>query len=187
MADEIVVAPAVEAADVEEAPRVYNTMDEIFNEILDRSGLDAFADVKRSAQVVWEDPSGKRMVIKLTEFDADKKIVLAPCPLDDGKTVVAGIFHDADEVRVYTLPAKGGMVHPSCYCLSKKGRTYVADELLNIEVFIDAMADELKSLGIAADLIDPDDDDDDDDDDKEPTTETSKEVVVEAAAETIST
>jgi hypothetical protein len=120
----------------------------LFKEILDRSGLDSFGDVPIPKRAVWEDPGGSLMNVELNQSS----------PFDK-KSVVMGLFHDDEEVRVYTLPAEKG--EAKRYCLSKRGRTFVVETFSSLEMIIDSLAEEYNTLGIANEVIDDDDDDDD--------------------------
>lgn len=130
--------------------RKFETQDEfskaLFKEILDRSGLDSFGDVPIPKRAVWEDPGGSLMNVELNKVS----------PFDK-TSVVMGLFHDDEEVRVYTLPTEKG--EAKRYCLSKRGRTFVVETFSSLEMIIDALAEEYNTLGIATEVIDDDDDD----------------------------
>jgi hypothetical protein len=121
----------------------------LFKEILDRSGLDSFGDVPIPKRAVWEDPGGSLMNIEINE----------PSPFDKN-SIVLGLFHDDEEVRVYTLPKQRG--EAKRYCLSKRGRTFVVETFSSLEMIIDSLAEEYHVLGITTEVIDDDDDDDED-------------------------
>lgn len=139
MADQTPVETATPSApEVDDAPpKKYESMEQIFEEILERSGLESFKDVPRSSRAVWVDPAGAAMVFKIGE----------PSPFGDEKNpadTVLGIFHDEDEIRVYTFPVKQGELKR--YCLSKRGCVFVLDTFPDVDMWVDEMATEYASL-----------------------------------------
>jgi hypothetical protein len=147
MADQTTATTPTPAASVtaepapSDPPKKYESMDSIFDEILDRSGLESFKDVVRTKRACWVDPEGKMMI-----FDLGQP---SPFLVDDQ---VLGIFHDDTEMRIFTFPKKEGELKR--YCLSKLGRAFVLDTFPDIEMWIDDMAEEYGILG----GIEPDDD-----------------------------
>jgi hypothetical protein len=144
----VVVAPPT----TPDKPKTYESPAELFKEILDRAGLTDDAGnpiypLDVTDRVVWLDPESKGVLA----FD-----LRADCPLDQktNPSQVAGIFVDEDEVRVYTLPKDKGFIRR--YTLSKRGVGFTRSLLTNLEVFIDAMADEYAAQAGLDDDDEPD-------------------------------
>lgn len=136
------MAPAEPQTEPEEgAPKTYATIDDVIAEIADRAGLadpaDVHAGAGRGTHVAWEQPDGKMMIIRHRQ----------PSPFDSGSLVFA-IFHDEDEVRVYSIPKEKGNI--TRHHLSKHGRTFVVEVMADVEQLIDEMDSEIR----AADQID---------------------------------
>lgn len=155
--------PAPPAAPAPAEPKL-TTIESIFAAIRYKSSLNSLKDVKQTVRVVWQDPDGKRFVIRaLDDVDGGKTPAANPfvSHLASGSptSIVMGIFHDEEEIRVYTLPIDG-KGFPTCYCLSKReGRSFVEEIMHSVEKFVDVMADEYRAAGEAEGVIDDDDDD----------------------------
>lgn len=136
-------APAEPQAEPEEeAPKTYASIDDVILEIAARAGLDEPADVHsgagRGLHVAWEQPDGKMMIVRHRQ----------PSPFDLGALVFA-IFHDEDEVRVYSIPKEKGNI--TRHHLSKRGRTFVVEVMADVEQLIDEVVVEIQ----AADDLEP--------------------------------
>jgi hypothetical protein len=148
------VAAPQSPAEEEEKPRVYASIEEMFEEIRDRAGLDSFKDVKQTRRAVVLDPDGKPWT-----FDLNKDSPL------DAKSIVIGVFYDTDSLRVFTFPKEKGEI--KCYSFPPSRVCFTLDVMTDIEMFIDEMAGEYAAL--ASDL--------DDDDDEAETPETNNATV----------
>lgn len=128
--------PKPEPKEAEPEPRTYGSIEEVIAEIADRAYLDDPADVHsgagRGAHVAWEQPDGKMMIVRHRQ----------PSPFDSNSLVFA-IFHDEDEVRVYSIPKEKGNI--TRHHLSKRGRTFVVEIMADVEQLIDEMEIEIKS------------------------------------------
>lgn len=131
-------------------PKTYDTPEALYKEILERSGLDSFP-LDPVDRVVWTSPEGRDPLV----FDLN-----GDSPMGRGSKV-QGLFHDEDEIRVYTLPVERGFIYR--YTLSKHGLGFVRSRIVNLEAFIDAMAEEYAILGGL-----DDDEPDDEPEDEEP-------------------
>jgi hypothetical protein len=131
-----VVQPAADAVETaaEAKPKTYASMEEMFDEVLDRSGLESFSDVVRTKRVAVVLPDNAVTTVDLGQ----------PSPFDS-KSVVVGIFRDDDEVRIYTFPKEKGEIKR--YCVTKHPRVPLAVDVMgSVEQFIDEMAEEYAML-----------------------------------------
>jgi len=134
-----VASPTPEA---EPEPRKLDSLEAIVAEILELTGMDSLGDVPSTKHAWLLDPvSMKRVHVEVGQ----------PMPIDT-KTQVFAIFHELDEARVYTMNAG---VPIECYRFNAAGIS--ASVFSSMEQFVDALADEYKTL-----LGDDDDLEDDD-------------------------
>ncbi len=136
-------ADTILAQPEDKAPKTYSSMDEIFAEVLERSGLGSFGDVVRTKRCICVMPDGAVATIDLGQDS----------PFDS-KSMVVGIFHDDDEVRIYTFPKGKGEIKR--YVLAKNVRFLAVDSMVDVEQFIDELADEYEMLATG---IEPEPDD----------------------------
>lgn len=137
----------------EASERKLETPEQIFAAIAEDAGLSGLGDVDAPRRVFIVDPTTQKRV-RVEIMSADGKP--ADSPFDSTATVLA-IFHDTDEVRIYTAPKPNTRGFVERWTFNLVGASCTA--LTTGERIVDALADEYRALALAQGIVDDDDDD----------------------------